>query len=73
VRTRICAIPIAVVALAVAAFGVAVLAENIDPLDGGSQFAWSENAGWLNAEPSNLSLTNSGPLIRSPHLTARGG
>ncbi len=27
------------------------LAENIDPDNTGSQFAWSENAGWLNFEP----------------------
>ena len=28
------------------------LAENVDPLDDGSQFAYAENVGWLNAEPS---------------------
>ena len=26
-------------------------AENIDPANDGSQFAWAENGGWLNAEP----------------------
>jgi hypothetical protein len=29
------------------------LAENIDPNDSGEQYAWSENAGWINAEPSS--------------------
>ena len=27
-------------------------AENIDPDNNGSQYVWSENAGWLNAEPN---------------------
>jgi len=34
-----------------AAFGPA-LCENIDPDQDGSQFAWGENVGWVNAEPS---------------------
>ncbi len=29
----------------------AVAVDNIDPNDDGSQFAWGENTGWLNAEP----------------------
>ena len=29
-----------------------VLAENVDPSDDQSQFAWAENVGWINAEPS---------------------
>jgi len=37
--------------MAVAAGGMAA-AENIDPGGGGSQYAWAENVGWLNAEPS---------------------
>jgi parallel beta-helix repeat protein/predicted outer membrane repeat protein len=32
-------------------FCSAGLAENIDPYDDGSQYAWGENAGWLNFEP----------------------
>jgi len=32
-------------------------AENIDPLDNGSQYAWGENVGWINAEPAG----NGGP------------
>ena len=27
-------------------------AENIDPDDDDSQFAWAENAGWINAQPA---------------------
>ena len=27
-------------------------AENVDPGNDGSQYAWAENAGWMNAEPS---------------------
>ena len=34
-----------------------VLAENVDPLGDGSQYAWAENVGWLNAEPQG----NGGP------------
>jgi hypothetical protein len=37
--------------LAVLASGLA-WAENIDPDDDGSQYAWSENVGWFNAEPA---------------------
>jgi hypothetical protein len=29
------------------------LCENIDPASDGSQYAWAENVGWLNAEPAN--------------------
>jgi hypothetical protein len=37
----------------IAVLGAAVaLAENIDPSNDGSQYAWGENVGWLNAEPS---------------------
>jgi len=44
----------AVVALVVgAAFGPA-LAENVDPDNDGSQYAWAENVGWLNAQPSGI-------------------
>jgi len=31
--------------------GSTALAETIDPDDDGSQYAWAENVGWLNAEP----------------------
>jgi hypothetical protein len=31
--------------------GAAALAENIDPIEDGSQYAYAENVGWINAEP----------------------
>ena len=31
---------------------LAALAENIDPANNGSQYAYAENVGWINAEPS---------------------
>ena len=41
---------------AVLTFGAALIvmvrAENIDPNNDGSKYAWSENMGWLNAQPS---------------------
>ena len=33
-------------------FSYSVYAENIDPLNDGSQYAYGENIGWLNFEPS---------------------
>jgi hypothetical protein len=59
------AIPLALAGLALLAVAGAVLAENIDPANNNSQFAWSENAGWLNAEPANcgdcgVHVTNAG-------------
>jgi len=36
------------------------VAENTDPANDGSQWAWSENAGWVNAEPSG----NGGPGVQ---------
>jgi hypothetical protein len=41
------------VALLLACGATCVAAENIDPADDGSQYAWGENVGWLNAEPAN--------------------
>jgi hypothetical protein len=32
--------------------GSVAIAENIDPASDGSKYAWSENLGWLNAQPS---------------------
>jgi hypothetical protein len=40
--------------------GVVSLAENIDPLNDNSQYAYAENVGWLNAEPSG----NGGPGLQ---------
>jgi hypothetical protein len=42
--------------------------ETIDPNDDGSQYAWSENAGWLNAEP----LGDGGPGVRIWQTRAEG-
>lgn len=42
--------PIVFVVLLIAAD--ILYAENIDPFDDGSQYAYGENVGWLNAEPS---------------------
>jgi Thrombospondin type 3 repeat len=53
VNTRFWAIPLALAGLATIAFAGVVMAENIDPFNNGSQYAWSENSGWLNAEPAN--------------------
>ncbi len=45
--------------------GGAALAENIDPGNNGSKYAWSENLGWLNARPGGpggpgIQVSNSG-------------
>ena len=40
-------------------------AENIDPYDDGSQYAWGENVGWLNFEPD----TGDGAQVASDKLT----
>ena len=53
----------AVLVSAVIALNIA--AETIDPANDGSQFAWSENAGWVNAEP----VGNGGPGMS---ITLRG-
>jgi hypothetical protein len=63
--TRLYAIPLALVALAIIAFAAVVVAENIDPNNNNSQMAWGENVGWLNAEPANcgncgVHVTNTG-------------
>lgn len=40
------------VATAIAAIACALAVENIDPAGDGSQYAYGENIGWINAEPS---------------------
>ena len=42
-----------------------LFAENIDPYNGGMQYAYGENVGWLNAEPD----TNDGIQVASDKLT----
>ena len=50
----------AVVAAALLGAVVSVVAaETIDPVNDNSQFAWGENVGWINAEPSG----NGGPGV----------
>lgn len=43
-------------------------AENIDPYEGDSQYAYGENVGWLNFEP-NVTGTNVGATVSSSKLT----
>ena len=43
--------PFQLVVLALLTVG-AVSAENIDPANDGSQYAYAENVGWMNAEPN---------------------
>jgi len=45
-----------------------VHAENIDPNNNGSQYAWGENVGWLNAEP----LGEGGPGVQVEELKLTG-
>ncbi len=44
-----------------------VCAENIDPYDTNSQYAYGENTGWLNFEP-NISEPNVGAMVTSEKL-----
>ena len=47
-RAAVIAAAVGAIAAAAAAF-----AENVDPANDGSQYAWGENVGWINAEPAN--------------------
>ena len=61
-RLRVPKVPFALaalLALVLGAMATGVFAENIDPANDNSQFAWGENIGWVNAEPSG----NGGPGI----------
>ena len=54
-----------VVVIALLACGTFVTAETIDPNGDGSQYAWAENTGWINAEPGGdgglgMSITTDG-------------
>jgi len=42
---------LAIFAMAISALASFASAENIDPDEDGSQYAWGENVGWLNFEP----------------------
>ena len=43
-------------------------AENIDPNEDGSQYAYGENVGWLNFEP-NVAAPNAGATVSDQNLT----
>jgi hypothetical protein len=45
--------------------GNSAIAENIDPADDGHQYAWAENAGWLNFEPGQ----GTGVTVSSDYIT----
>jgi hypothetical protein len=53
---------------AILSTGAFVHAENIDPSDDGSQYAWAENVGWINAEPSG----NGGPGMQVGDFAVTG-
>jgi hypothetical protein len=48
--------------------GGVALAENIDPGGTGSQYAWAENVGWINAEPGG----NGGPGVQVDDVEITG-
>ena len=52
IRGRILLFVAAMLALMVSLESTLALAENIDTNNDGSQFAWSENGGWIDFEPS---------------------
>ena len=52
-------LPLALLAVAIGMLATGAFAENIDPNNDNSQFAWGENVGWINAEPSG----NGGPGV----------
>ncbi len=53
---RLPALPaIALLAMVLGAMASGVFAENIDPANDNSRFAWGENAGWVNAAPNGPS------------------
>lgn len=51
----------------VALIGSPVFAENVDPSNDGSQYAWGENVGWLNAEPNGDGAV--GIMVESDQLS----
>jgi len=48
--------------------GSVAIAENIDPGGDGSKYAWAENIGWINAEPSG----NGGPGVQVSDFEVTG-
>ena len=69
-RTRLPRIQLALaalLALVLAGLAGGVFAENIDPANDNSQWAWGENVGWINAEPSAGGLA--GVTVGNSYLT----
>jgi hypothetical protein len=56
---------IAVILVVAFTLSLSASAENIDPYDGDMQYAWGENVGWFNFEPS----TGDGVQVASDKLT----
>lgn len=54
--------------MAILSLALVASAENIDPYDDGSQYAYGENVGWLNFEP-NVPDPNVGATVTSEKLT----
>jgi hypothetical protein len=54
--------------LAIGLAPIATLAENIDPINDDSQYAFGENIGWVNAEPSG----NGGPGVQVTNFDLTG-
>jgi len=54
-----------VILLIIAMTTIIVFAENVDPYGADEQYGWSENTGWLNAEPD----TGDGMQVASDKLT----
>jgi hypothetical protein len=51
IRSRVLVLP--AIALALVALAATALAENIDPNNDQSQYAWAESVGWINFEPAS--------------------
>ena len=58
----------AIFVMAILSLGKVASAENIDPYDSNSQYAYGENVGWLNFEP-NITDPNAGAMVTSAKLT----
>jgi len=54
--------------MAIAALATVAYAENIDPNEDGSQYAYGENVGWVNFEP-NIAAPNVGATVSEEKLT----
>ena len=59
---------LAIFAATILALASAVPAENIDPNEDGSQYAYGENVGWINFEP-NVAGPNVGATASDDKLT----